>query len=169
MRLTASASALCALVLLGACDKQETPTAPEAPAATPTEQAGDAPDPAAAPEPAQDTPEELTWSQMNDPQKKKFMGTVFLPAMKKEFQAHDGEEFAEFNCKTCHGENADEVGWHLPNDLVPLPKENTWQAALDMDEEATKFMGEVVVPKAAEMFSMKPKEEFGCFDCHPSE
>ena len=32
----------------------------------------------------------------------------------------DGERYADFGCGTCHGEDAREVGFEMPNGLAPL-------------------------------------------------
>lgn len=154
---------------LGGCDKPTETTTPETPAAPDTPEAPDAEAPAADAETAD--AEEKTWADMSFDEKKKFMGAEYYPAMKKEFQAHDGEEFAEFTCASCHGDDAKEVGFELPNDLTPLSTDDPIQAGKDMDEEITKFMMETVVPKTAEMmdrptWSPETPEGVGCFTCH---
>jgi hypothetical protein len=116
----------------------------------------------------------IPWSEKTFAQRQDYMGLEVLPAMKEKFEAFGAEEFADFKCQTCHGDDMKEVKFEMPNDLYALPKENTWQAAMDYNPEITKFMGEVVVPEMAKLLDMQPFDPetgqgFGCFGCHQSE
>src|SRR5690606_28321712 len=84
-------------VLLGACG---------GPAAPAEEQGGE---PTSGAEQAEER--SVAWSEMTHEQKAEYMATVVVPRMRPLFQAFDAEEFAEFGCATCHGENAREVGF----------------------------------------------------------
>lgn len=154
---------------IGGCDKppDAPPTEPPTTPATPAEPEATEPE-AAEPEVAA---EDQAWADMDFAAKKKFMSTEYYPAMKEAFQGHDGEYYAEFTCNTCHGDNAKEVGFELPNDLIPLSTDDPIAAGNDMDEATTKFMMEVVVPKTAELmdrptWSPETPEGVGCFTCH---
>lgn len=156
---------------LGGCDKPPEATPTETPATPATPETPEA----EAPAPEAETPEtaaaDKTWSDMNFDEKKKFMATEYYPAMKDAFQGHDGEHYAKFTCNTCHGDNAKEVGFELPNDLIPLSADDPIASGNDMDEETTKFMMEVVVPKTAELmdrptWSPDTPKGVGCFTCH---
>jgi len=156
--------------VVGGCDKPPETPPTETPEATPTEPAEPELETPAEPE-AAEAPEDAAWADMNFDQKKKFMATEYYPAMKDEFQGHDGEHYAEFTCNSCHGDNAKEVGFELPNDLVPLDAKDPIAAGKDMDEATTKFMMETVVPKTAELmdrptWSPETPDGVGCFTCH---
>lgn len=163
------ATATLGAIFLISCNKEEgTATVDDAAKAdAPAADAGDAggtetAEPAAA-------EEKKVWADMNFDERKMHMGTVVWPQMKEKFQAYDAEQFADFKCQTCHGDDMTEVKFEMPNSLTPLPVENTFQAAMDMDAEMAKFMGEVVVPEMAKQLDMEagPGEgQIGCFSCH---
>src|SRR5437867_4050836 len=49
-----------------------------------------------------------------------FMKKNVLPHMKAAFQKFDAKKYAKFNCKTCHGKNADKNKFKMPT--ADLPK-----------------------------------------------
>jgi len=162
---------------LSACDKGSAPAAP--PDATPATKADPGTDDlAAASDDAGDTEPgapDVPWSEKTFKQRKEFMGIVFLKEMKTSFKAHDEASFAGFKCQTCHGDDMKETNFEMPTDsLLPLDAEKPVEAAMEFDEEITKFMVEEVVPKSAELLDMEPYnpetgQGFGCFGCHPKE
>jgi mono/diheme cytochrome c family protein len=91
------------------------------------------------------------------------MGLVVYPAMKEAFQGYDGERFAEFKCQTCHGDDAKEVNYEMPNAVTPLPADDPIAGGNDMDPEMTKFMMESVLPAMNENMA---GEEIKCLSCH---
>jgi hypothetical protein len=107
----------------------------------------------------------VPWADKDHKQRMEFMGIVFLPEMKKQFQAHDATGFAQFKCETCHGKNGKANDYKMPSDSIyPLEKADPIKAAMEYDEKMTKFMVEQVTPKTAELLEDKSK---GCFTCHP--
>lgn len=116
----------------------------------------------------------VAWSEMTHEQKAEYMATVVVPRLRPVFQAFDAEEFAEFGCPTCHGENAREVGFRMPNGLHPLdPAQLEAMFASDDPEvqRVAQFMGGQVVPAMAELLGQPPYDPqthqgFGCFGCH---
>lgn len=114
----------------------------------------------AAPAPA------LAWADMNREQRLEYMGLTIVPEMKKLFQANDPKAYAEFTCKTCHGEDMQAVDYKMPNGLFALEKPDPMPAAMDYDAETTKFMAEQVVPRMAELLG---NDAFNCFNCHDAE
>lgn len=113
----------------------------------------------------------IPWAQKDRKQRTEYMGLYVFPEMKKLFQGHDAQGFAEFKCQTCHGDDMEsaEVDFKMPNDLYTLPADDPMGAAAEYDAEVTKFMAEQVVPKMAELLGKEPGTEFGCLNCHPTE
>lgn len=147
-------------VLLGACG---------GPAAPAEEQGGE---PTSGAEQAEER--SVAWSEMTHEQKAEYMATVVVPRMRPLFQAFDAEEFAEFGCATCHGENAREVGFEMPNGLHPLDPAQLPAMFQSDDPEVQRvaqFMGGQVVPTMAELLGQPPYDPethqgFGCLGCH---
>jgi len=110
------------------------------------------------------------FDSLTQEEKGHFMAEVVMPAMKPMFQQFDGEEFANFSCTTCHGANAEEVGFHMPNGVHPLDPAN--MPSMDgADGRWMHFMSEQVKPKMAELLHEEPwtpanQQGFGCFHCH---
>ncbi len=100
----------------------------------------------------------------------KFMKEKVVPAMKAAFQKHDPEEFAEFNCKTCHGKDGKDRKFKMPNPGLP----ELDFAALEVGEqepEIAKFMSDVVNPEMTKLLGAQPYSDqtpdgFGCLACH---
>src|SRR5690349_2238439 len=57
------------------------------------------------------------WDDMTPEQRGRFMAEVVVPQMRPVFQGHDATRYAEFGCATCHGANAHDVGFRMPNGL----------------------------------------------------
>jgi hypothetical protein len=117
-------------------------------------------------DPAASTP----FASMTGAQKGQFMGQVVLPRMAEVFKGHDAQRYAKFDCSTCHGDNADAVGFHMPNDLPALPAADPMAQANAHDPAVAKFMAEVVTPTMRELLQAPPSdaaEGFDCFGCHP--
>lgn len=116
----------------------------------------------------------IAWADMNDEQRGEYMANVVMPRMRTLFQEHDPEEFASFTCATCHGENAREVGFHMPNGLHPLNPAEIPAMFTSNDEhtrETAQFMAGPVVQTMAELLGTSPYDPqthqgFGCMGCH---
>ncbi len=117
---------------------------------------------------------QLSFEEMSHEQRGEYMASVVVPRMRAMFQEYDAEEFASFGCRTCHGENAREVGFHMPNTLHPLDPAQLPALFESQDPEAQRlaqFMGGQVMPTMAELLGRQPydpetQEGFGCFGCH---
>lgn len=99
-----------------------------------------------------------------------FMKTRVDPPMRKIFQAHDGNHFKDFSCKTCHGPNYVEPKEFLPK----LALKNGNITSFAEKPEVSKFMAEKVVPEMAAAMGEKPYDPathqgFGCGGCHAIE
>jgi hypothetical protein len=172
-----------------ASQSRATTTAPASehsasPAQAPEQQA--APAPATAPPPGQPgaqaqaaeavvTPAQVAWADMTKPQRGKYMASVVAPRMKEVFRTFDSKRFAEFGCKTCHGQSAKERGFEMPNpELTTLPSTKEGWAKLTEDEpELMKFMSQTVKPEMAKLLGMKEYDPtnpqpgtVGCNRCH---
>jgi hypothetical protein len=150
------------------------------PAQAPEQQAAPAPPPGQPAAQAQVaeapvTPAQVAWADMTRPQRGKYMASVVMPRMKELFRTFDSKRFAEFGCKTCHGQSAKERGYEMPSPELPaLPSTNEGWAKLDEDEpEFMKFMSQTVKPEMARLLGKKEYDhtnpqpgKFGCDRCH---
>jgi hypothetical protein len=117
---------------------------------------------------------QIAWADMSPEQRGEYMANVVVPRMRPLFQAYDAEEFADFGCPTCHGANAHEVGFHMPNGLHPLNPAQIPSMFESEDPEVQRlaqFMGGQVLPAMAELLGTQPynpetHEGFGCLGCH---
>jgi hypothetical protein len=117
----------------------------------------------------------IDWEHMSKADKKKYMKTTVLPAMKTAYQAFDAKRYKKFNCATCHGEGATDGTFKMPNATLPKlpqPTDGAGFVALQQKKpDAVKFMGTVVKPKMAELLGLRQWEPttqtgFGCYQCH---
>jgi hypothetical protein len=114
----------------------------------------------------------VAWKDMSHGQRAKYMKTVVLPKMKAEFTAFNAKDFGEMNCTTCHGKDAKEKDFKMPNpDLPKLSPEGNFKKHKAKTPEILKFMLEKVEPGMAALlgeppFDPKTHEGFSCFDCH---
>lgn len=159
---------LAVMTLLGASVAKADEAVKSATATAATKKAPEAP--AAAPEKAK-----IDWASMKEPERKKYMHDVVLPAAKKMFGAFDAKKYpkAKVTCHLCHGEGATTGKFTMPNPELPkLP--TTGEGFKELGEkkpDAMKFMATVVKPQIAALLGMTeftPKNPlgFGCYGCH---
>ncbi len=120
-------------------------------------------------------PPAVAWKDMTHEQQAKFMEAVVVPKFKPMFQEFDGKTFAEFNCKTCHGEaGVKGKTFKMPNpDIFVLPEVPDDFKKLAADKpEWMKFMPKVE-EEMAKTLGLPPYNpaapdpgQFGCFGCH---
>ncbi len=157
---------LFALALVGACAATQTPATSAA--APPSKKAPAGPL-------AEAVEVVKPWEELSQREKGKYMKLVVLPRMAALLKSIDGEEFAEVKCATCHGADAKEVGFEMPNGLHPLPADETlMEAARKADPDLAEAMVEKVVPEMARLLGKPPYDPatgtgFGCFGCHEKE
>jgi hypothetical protein len=122
------------------------------------------------------SPPQVAWADMTKPQRGQYMAAVVMPKMKALFRSFDEKKFAEMNCKTCHGQDAKERGFEMPNPgLFALPSTQEGWGGLAKDEaEWMQFMNQQVKPQMAAMLGVKEYDPqnpqpgtFGCYGCHP--
>lgn len=110
------------------------------------------------------------WETLDHEAREDFMAQVVLPAMQAEFKAFDATEFAEINCKTCHGKGADDHSFEMPNADLPQLSMELFQSPPADKQAIMKFMFERVKPEMAKLLGMPEKTEtqdgFGCTHCH---
>jgi hypothetical protein len=148
------------------------PSAAPAPSETaPAASASAAPAPtaSAAPSPA---PGPKGWSDMSKDERMALMKTQVLPKMKESFQGFDAKRYADFTCKTCHGEGVKEGKFDMPNPKLPvLDATGGFKKEQQKHPKALQFMMTAVVPQMADILGL-PKfdpathQGFGCAACH---
>ena len=114
--------------------------------------------------------ETVAWADMNMEQRGHFMATVVMPEMQTMFQEHDAEEFADFSCATCHGANAQEVSFRMPNGLAPLHGADI-PAMFGSQDPMHVFMTQRVWPRMGqllgeELYNPETHQGFACMNCH---
>ena len=111
---------------------------------------------------------------MSAAQKTELMKHTVLPGMKTDFQAFDASDFADFDCKTCHGANAQKNNFKMPNpDLPKLDVAHGFAKDKAAHPKAMEFMQQKVQPEMAKMLGQPEHSDahpdgFGCMDCHTS-
>ena len=120
-------------------------------------------------------PPDVKWADMDKKQRGKYMAMVVLPKMRDLFTEFDPKAFATVTCATCHGKDAKEREFKMPNPgLFVLPSAPAEFGKLMKDKPTwVKFMGEKVKPEMAKLLGKEPFDmknpkpgTFGCADCH---
>ena len=112
------------------------------------------------------------WSSLTGEEKYEFMQSDIMPAMSLLFSTYDDDRYGKMTCETCHGANAKERKFAMPNpDLPKLDPSNGFQAWQEKSPKAVEFMAKMVTPSMARLLSMKPYDPatgqgFGCMGCH---
>lgn len=115
------------------------------------------------------TPPDSPWEEMSVADKEFYMIGKVNPIMKELFAAHDAEEFAEFDCVDCHGEEMREIDFKMPApSMYIVPPEGTpgHRGMMSTFPETVKFMAETITPAMGKLLGV---ENFTCAGCHPSE
>jgi hypothetical protein len=109
------------------------------------------------------------WDQLSKGDKTTYMIEVVEPQMRKEFQRHFPERFADFGCPTCHGAGADDGTYAMPNPNLPhLRQAGFYREHRKASPQITKFMWNDVDKSMAEMLGKTAGHagEFDCRSCH---
>lgn len=115
------------------------------------------------------TPPDSPWETMSVADKEFYMIGKVNPIMKELFTSHDAEEYAEFDCVHCHGEEMREIEFKMPppsSYIVPPEGTPGHRGMLATFPEEVKFMQEVVTPSMGKLLGI---ENYTCAGCHPSE
>lgn len=114
---------------------------------------------------------DVPFDKLDHDQRIAFMKQKVVPVMKPIFQNHDAKDFAEFGCKTCHGEQAKDGHFDMPN--PKLPKLN-FKDMSKFKKEDLEWMKNEVLPTMGKTLGLplhsndNPKG-FGCLNCHTQE
>lgn len=119
-------------------------------------------------------PEGVPFDQLDQDQRIEFMKQKVVPAMQPIFQNHDPKEFAEFGCKTCHGEQAEQGHFDMPNPGLPKLNFKDQAAMAKFSKEDLEWMANEVKPTMAKLlsepeFTPENPNGFGCTGCHTTE
>ncbi|HEU4729905.1 MAG TPA: hypothetical protein VFT22_18540 [Kofleriaceae bacterium] len=114
---------------------------------------------------------DVPFDQLDQDQRKEFMKQKVVPQMKVIFQNHDAKDFAGFGCKTCHGEEAKDGHFDMPN--PKLPKLN-FKDMSKYKKADLEWMNKEVEPTMAKIlgmpvYSKENPKGFGCLNCHTQE
>ena len=114
---------------------------------------------------------DLPFDKLDHDQRIEFMKQKVIPAMKPVFQRHDPKGFADFGCQTCHGPEAKDGHFDMPNPR--LPKLNFGDMS-KFSKEDIEWMGKEVLPTMAQVLgepvhSKENPKGFGCLHCHTQE
>jgi hypothetical protein len=97
-----------------------------------------------------------------------------LPTMADLFAEYDAERFANISCKTCHGNDASAVGFHMPNQLPTLWPSRTPEQRhmVELHPDMVRFMFNRVLPTMTKLLGQPgwnndDQTGFSCFNCHP--
>lgn len=123
-------------------------------------------------------PHQVAWKDMSKEQRGKYMKAVVMPEMAAAFSAFSTKEFPDPSCATCHGENAKDKGFAMPNpDILKLPA--TMEGFEKLGQEhprGMKFMTDQVKPMMAKLLDLpnfNPEDPqpgaFSCGSCHTFE
>ncbi len=147
---------VCVLSLAAACGSKS-------PTTTTTPAAGSAVATAVLPD--------VPFAKLDHDQQIQFMKEKVMPAMEPLFKQHDAKKYAEFGCKTCHGEGAEKGELDMPN--AKLPKLNFADMS-KFKKEDLEWMGKDIKPVMAKLLQETEYNEqnpkgFGCLHCHTAE
>lgn len=115
------------------------------------------------------TPER--WESMDGEARAGYMKEVVAPKMTTVLQEFPEFQNEEINCKTCHGEKAEQGEFKMPNPDLPVLTAAMVQNP-DADHQAiVDFMKQRVTPSMAELlgrptWSPETPDGFGCGGCH---
>ena len=121
------------------------------------------------------------WKEMTYQEKRSYMKTAVMPALRPVFKTFDAKKFKTFQCETCHGKDGADRKYKMPsNDIHPLPNTpEAFQAKMAKEPEWarwTDFMVKSVEPAMGKVLGVaiynpeKPDENaFACKNCHKLE
>jgi len=114
---------------------------------------------------------DVPFEKLDHDQQIEFMKTKMVPAMQPIFQNHDAKKYAEFGCKTCHGEGAEKGEFDMPNAGLPVLD---FKDMSKYKKEDLEWMGKEVKPTVAKLLQLpeytpETPTGFGCGNCHTTK
>jgi len=116
-----------------------------------------------------------SWNDMSHEERLMLMKTSVFPRMQEAFQGFDPKRFADFSCKTCHGEGVTRGTFDMPNPKLPkIDPKGEFKGEMDVHPDITKFMMTTVLSTMAGILDLPKydpatKSGFGCHNCHKME
>jgi cytochrome c553 len=115
---------------------------------------------------------DVPFDKLDQKQKIAFMKQKVVPEMKPVFQNHNAKDFAEFGCKTCHGDDVKDGHFDMPN--PKLPKLNFKDHNSKYEKADLEWMAKEVMPTMGKILNLPLHSEenpkgFGCLGCHTME
>jgi hypothetical protein len=113
------------------------------------------------------------WADLTKDEKKEIMKKQVVPAM-RELWKSSPEPDAEIECTFCHGDQAMDGKFDMPNKDLPMLDFKTGMADIKKKKDGQawiEFMGGKVKPKMAEILGLPEYSKdnptgFGCGNCH---
>ena len=120
------------------------------------------------------TPPERPWETLSMEERRAHMSRHVVPVMSELFAGYDADRYPEVSCGTCHGENASERSFAMPNAELPAlyPTGSIGQIEMvERNPDAARFMFSEVLPAmqtllGAEDYDPTTGEGFSCYSCH---
>lgn len=114
---------------------------------------------------------DVPFDKLDQEQRAEFMKQKVVPEMRVIFQNHDAKDYADFGCATCHGPQAKEGHFDMPN--PGLPKLN-FKDMSKFKAEDVEWMKQQVMPTMGRilglpLYSPENPKGFGCLACHTQE
>jgi len=111
---------------------------------------------------------DVPFDKLDHDQRIAFMKQKVVPTMKPVFQNHDPKDFEKFGCQTCHGAQAKDGHFDMPN--PDLPKLN-FSDMSKYKREDIDWMKNEVMPTMGKLLRLTLYSEdnpkgFGCLHCH---
>jgi len=114
------------------------------------------------------------WAELDQQARAHHMSRHVVPAMSELFLAYDAERFGELGCPTCHGADARERHYAMPNPSLPVlyPTGSVGQhRTVAQFPDGVRFMYNEVMPAMRQLvgapeYDESTHEGFTCFGCH---
>lgn len=115
------------------------------------------------------------WATMSHDDRAAWMAQEVAPRMEALFVSFDGTRYADFSCRTCHGEGASNGDFEMPSRSLPAlhPTGSPEQREmLSQYRDTCTFMFQEVLPTmqtllGAPAYDEATHEGFSCYSCHP--
>jgi hypothetical protein len=115
-----------------------------------------------------------SWPTLSWEDRHERMTFTVLPNMGQTWQEFSKTAAPTLTCRTCHGANAEDMNYKMPNPNLPQldPQHMPSKTSKDANEARwATFMIDEVVPSMASLMDAAPYDRktgsgFGCFNCH---